>query len=494
MAFNINDGVYSILVKNPGGASNGGDDRWDCQFRHRGLSITYGHKYRLTYSIYATNAGHAYAKLGDVTNDDAEYWHNNGNKLNMEYKAGMTQSELKEALMSAPTANGKETTSNQNDWDVKYYEGWDKWKTDEIPAKKWTTYAWEFYIDKEFMNNIQSHPDGKNSVEWTFHFGGDGKYTSFICFKQGTIVKFDNLALIDMDSDENDYVPEETPEKTGLTVNQLGYFPALEKKATIIVEQGASPVSWEVTGPENLSGTASATIYDEGAWEYAQTIDFSAIKTPGEYTLTAGGKSVKFTVGNDVYGNLLRDSLNYYYLNRSGIDIEEQYIQNGGQNESKSALARKAGHKPDEAYITDEWIMLYTERANSEIASRYAANGTKDVTGGWYDAGDYGKYVVNGGVSMWTLANAYERNPEKFAVGADFINIPESSNNTPDILDELKWEADFFMKMTRDDGMVYHKMHDYKWTALGVMPYDTSEDEKSQTTVFPTRIIKPDYK
>ncbi len=494
MAFNINDGVYSILIKNPGGASNGGDDRWDCQFRHRGLSITYGHKYRLTYSVYATNAGHAYAKLGDVTNDDAEYWHNNGNKLNMEYKAGIGQDELEQALRNATTVNGQQTTSNQHDgagWDVKYYEGWDKWKTEDIPAKTWTTYAWEFYIDQSYMENIQTKPEGKSSVEWTFHFGGDGQYTPQACFPAGTIIKFDNLALIDMDGDSDNYQPEAEVAKTGLTVNQLGYFPSLEKRATIVVEQGAAPVSWEVTGPENLSGTASATMYDEGAWEYAQIIDFSAIKTPGEYTLTAGGKSVKFTVGNDIYGNLLGDALNYYYLNRSGIDIEEQYIQNAGQNASKAALARKAGHKPDEAYITDEWIMLYTERSNAEIKQRYASNGTKDVSGGWYDAGDYGKYVVNGGVSMWTLANAYERNPEKFAEGASFINIPESGNGTPDILDELKWEADFFIKMTRDDGMVYHKMHDYKWTALGVMPYDTSEDEKTQTTVFPTRIIKP---
>ena len=146
MAFNINDGVYSILIKNPGGASNGGDDRWDCQFRHRGMTITYGHKYRLTYSVYATNSGKMYAKMGDITNDNAEYWHNNGNKLSMTYEADMTQDELASALKAA---SGKETTNNQNDWDVKYYEGWDKWKEDTIPAKKWTTYAWEFYIDKE---------------------------------------------------------------------------------------------------------------------------------------------------------------------------------------------------------------------------------------------------------------------------------------------------------------------------------------------------------
>ena len=485
MAFEINNGVYAIEIKNPGGQSNGGDDRWDCQFRHRGMSVTFGHKYRLTYSVYATNAGKMYAKLGDVTNDDCEYWHNNGNKLSMEYKEGMTQSELETALKGA---SGNETGADQQTWDVKYYEGWDAWKKDEIPAKKWTTYAWEFYIDDKLMENLNGNvPDGKGTVEWTFHFGGDGKYTPSVCFKEGTILKFDNLMMIDMDGDENDYKAEEKPAPTGLVVNQLGYFPKLEKKATIVVKEGAAPVKWEVSGPETLSGTASATMKDEGAWEYCQVIDMSALTTPGEYTLTADGKSVKFKVGEDIYGDLLGDSLNYFYLNRSGIEIEDKYIQNGGKNESKSALARKAGHKPDEAYVTDEWVFLYKERTNTEMQGKYSKK--IDVTGGWYDAGDYGKYVVNGGVSMWTLANAYERNPEKFKEGAKFINIPESGNGTPDILDEIKWEADFFVKMTRDDGFVYHKMHDYKWTALGVMPYLDPDTDENVT--FPTRIIKP---
>ena len=57
MAFSIANGVYSILIKNPGGASNGGDDRWDCQFRHRGLTLSYGNTYRLCYAIYTTDNG-----------------------------------------------------------------------------------------------------------------------------------------------------------------------------------------------------------------------------------------------------------------------------------------------------------------------------------------------------------------------------------------------------------------------------------------------------
>lgn len=485
MAFSISNGVYSIQIKNPGGASNGGDDRWDCQFRHRGMSITYGNKYRLCYAVYATNSGHMYGKMGDINLDDAEYWHNNGNKLSMEYKEGMSMSELETALKNA---SGKETTAEQSQWDVPYYQGWNSWKEDTIPAKQWKMYAYEFIIDKTYMQNVAGkEPEGKGTVEWTFHFGGDGEYTQQPCFPENTILKFDNLMLIDMTSDTNDFKPEATAEKTGLVLNQLGFFPNLEKKATLQVEEGAAPVAWEVSGPEKLSGTASATTFEEAAGEFCQVIDFSAIKTPGEYTLTAGGKSVKFTVGNDIYGDLLADSLNYFYLNRSGIDIEEKYIQNAGQNASKAALARKAGHKPDEAYVTDEWVFIYTEKTNAEVAGRYSKK--IDVSGGWYDAGDYGKYVVNGGVSMWTLANAYERNPEKFKDGASFINIPETGNGTPDILDELKWEADFFINMTREDGMVYHKIHDYKWTALGVMPYLDADTDENVT--FPTRIVKP---
>ncbi|MCR4644570.1 MAG: glycoside hydrolase family 9 protein [Oscillospiraceae bacterium] len=486
MAFNINDGVYSILIKNPGGASNGGDDRWDCQFRHRGMSIKYGNTYRITYSVYATNSGKLYPKIGDITNDNAEYWHGNGNKLGLEYKEDMSMDELASALKSATPS--KTIDSNQSQWDVPYYEGWNSWKNIEIPAKKWTTFSYEFIIDDSYMENVKQEgttPTGEGTVEWTFHFGGDGQFTDKAMFPEGTILKFDNMMLMDMSGDSNDYKAEEKPEKKGLMLNQLGFYPKTIKQATI---ETTSAVDWKITGPETLSGTSSTPKKDSGSWESAAVIDFSELKTPGKYTLTAGGKSVDFEIKEDLYGDLLRDSFNYYYLNRSGIAIEDSYIANGGKNKSKSALTRDAGHPKDMAYVTDEWVFLYEERTNTEIKGRYSKQ--IDCTGGWYDAGDYGKYVVNGGVSMWTLANAYERNPEKFAEGkATTQKLPETGNGTPDILDELKWEADFFINMTRDDGFVYHKMHDYKWTALGVMPY--LEEDADEDVTMPTRIVKP---
>ena len=78
-----------------------------------------------------------------------------------------------------------------------------------------------------------------------------------------------------------------------------------------------------------------------------------------------------------------------------------------------------------------------------------------DVTGGWYDAGDHGKYVVNGGIAAWTMMNQYERAPAR-GTGGDFadgkMNIPEKKNKVPDMLDEARWEMEFMLKMQVPDG------------------------------------------
>ena len=78
---------------------------------------------------------------------------------------------------------------------------------------------------------------------------------------------------------------------------------------------------------------------------------------------------------------------------------------------------------------------------------------------------------------------------DKFGDNSTVMSIPEAGNGTPDILDECKVELDFFLEMMRDDGMVYHKAHDYKWTGLAVAPYDKNEGDKENKA--PMRIVKP---
>ncbi len=502
MSFDIDKstGTYKLTIVNPGGQSNGGVDRWDCQFRHRGLTIKEGHTYRFTYSIKASNAGKMYAKIGNMVNDDQELWHGNGKLLTMPALGNDASNE--DVVTALKTA--KESGS-----DVKYYEGWNTWKNNQIPANQWVTVAYEFkYIGDQNEGISSDHwekfpvaEDGTKSVygtaELAFHLGGDGQFTPGGCFPAGTEIEFDNIALIDVDDPTEDYQIAEKYERNSILVNQLGYVKGLNKKATLVVEKGDdTPKEFKVvdsTGKAVYTGKSTPKGADEASGDYVHILDFSDLNTAGKgYHVECGtAKSYDFAIDaattggtNSIYNGLLRDSLNYFYLNRSGIDIESKYITSG----DKTMLSRGAGHATVDkaAYIQDKWIDIYESAAQAKTGK------TMDVTGGWYDAGDYGKYVVNGGISVWTLQNLYERNAingtnkNKFADGT--MSIPENGNKYPDLLDETRYELDFMLKMQREDGMVYHKAQDQKWTGLAVRPDDETMYTDDGGYV---RIVKP---
>jgi endoglucanase len=457
MDFSIDGGTYNITIVNPGGVSNGGEDRWDCQFRHRNLTLVSGHTYRMTYSVWASNSGWMYAKLGDMTNDDAELWHSNGNMLDMTYKEGASQEEI-ESELKAAQQNGQFGDYNQ-------------WQGVNISGNTWNTFAYEFTLGASGERATSADGTG----EWTFHFGGDGQYTPSVCFPAGTELKFDNLALIDMTDDSNDYIHEAEWQRAEVLTNQVGYFPKMGKKATLL-STSKKPVKFDVkdsSGKSVYSGKSEVFGADKDSGDSVHILDFSDCKDEGVFTIETedGATSREFSIGvREQYSAMLYDALNYFYQNRSGIPIEAQYITSG----EPEKLARAAGHSPDMATVEQTW--------------GYTGSGTQDVTGGWYDAGDHGKYVVNGGISLWLMQNEYERalahgTEDAYADGS--MNLPENNNGYPDLLDEARYEMEWMLKMIVQDGdckdMVYHKIHDTKWTALATAPAD---DDKE-------RILKP---
>ena len=417
MEFEISDGVYRITIVNPGGASNGGEDRWDCQFRHRGLTIESGKHYTVSFDITASKDCTYYTKIGDLAEPFAEDWH------------GEPDDSQHEAY----------------------------WNVQPLTANKTVTVNGSFTATRTA------------EVEWAFHIGGD-------TVPAGTVFTFDNMSLICTDSDTYDYVKPETWNRAGILTNQVNYFPQLEKKATLLSDQTSS-VSFSLldeSGKTVFTGDSSVLGEDADSGDSVHVLDFSKFQEPGTYTLEADGqKSRSFSIGGTAYySGMLYDALNYFYQNRSGIAIESQFITSG----DSTSLARAAGHSNDTARITTDWDDL-----NSN-------GGTQDVTGGWYDAGDHGKYVVNGGISLWMMQNQYERAKQKGDTSAyedGAMSIPENNNGYPDLLDEARWEMEWMLKMIVQDGeyadMAYHKVHDIKWTALGMTPADDTLE----------RILKP---
>ena len=418
MEFELVDGAYQITIINPGGVSNGGEDRWDCQFRHRGLTIVSGHQYQVEYSITASNAGKYYTKIGNY-DGDVEIWHN--------------------------MSNGYDLDST--------------WDCLTIGANETKNVSLTFTASQSM-----------EVAEWSFHLGGDGQYTDGVCFPAGTVITFDNMSLVDLTSDENDYVEEEQWVRSDVLTNQLGYFSNMAKKATLLSESksGIEFYLKDEDGSTVYTGTSEPFGYDKDSGDNVHILDFSDFTEAGTYYIETkdGAKSRTFDVDNSTsYSAMLYDSLNYFYQNRSAIEIESDYITSG----DSSALSRDAGHTSDVAEIYQTWD--YT-----------GSSGTQDVTGGWYDAGDHGKYVVNGGISLWTMQNQYEMalftgTEDCYADGT--MNIPENNNGYPDLLDEARWEMEWMIKMMVADGdykdMVYHKVNDENWTALGMEPKDDEE-------------------
>lgn len=293
-------------------------------------------------------------------------------------------------------------------------------------------------------------------VEFAFHLGGQmikGPGPIDVCF--------DDIILSDPQ-----FTPQPPPPALVLPkvrVNQVGYLPKFEKVATV-VSDSKQPLDYKLLdaqGKPVSQGKTQVVGPDAASGDSVHLVDFSAFTTPGKgYVLEVGTeKSDPFAIDVALYHKLKHDALKYFYLNRSGTPIDKAYTPS-------PELARPAGHPKDAAPCTKDAGCDYT----------------LDVTGGWYDAGDYGKYIVNGGIAVWTLLNWYERTKHLSGDLSDWGDIkgfiPESQNKVSDVLDEARWELEFFLKMQVPEGkpnagMVHHKIHDVEWTALGLAPHES---------------------
>ncbi|ATY32111.1 glycoside hydrolase family 9 protein [Sphingomonas psychrotolerans] len=285
------------------------------------------------------------------------------------------------------------------------------------------------------------------------------------------------------------------PPPLPIHLNQIGFEPGDAK--TAIVEGGSAPLEWvlvHANGREVKRGRAKVYGPDAASGAEVQRIDFSEVRTPGEgYRLVvAGSRSDPFAIREGVYAPLARDALAFFYHQRAGVPIEARLVG--------AAWARPAGHPREVA----KCFAGRDERGIEWPGCGYAL----DVTGGWYDAGDHGKYVVNGGIALWTLLNAYARRPLAFADGS--LKLPEAGNRVSDLLDEARFEMAFLLKMQIADGvrarvpagpprpakagkpawetepsdfaeidaggMAHQKVADRNWTKLPTPPQDDPEE------------------
>ena len=225
-----------------------------------------------------------------------------------------------------------------------------------------------------------------------------------------------------------------------IKINQVGFYPAEDKIAlitTTVSENNFFIVSMS-TNKTVFRGHLGEVMHSKNSSTITRVADFSALKTPGTYQLVIKGlgKSYPFKIRSSVLESVVKASLKGFYFQRTGMPLEEKYAGKWARNE---------GH-------SDTIVFIHP----SAISTNRKEGMSISTPGGWYDAGDYNKYIVNSGITMGTLFDAYEDMPVYFKNLN--TSIPESDNTIPDILDEALYNLRWMLTMQDPgDGGVYHK-------------------------------------
>ncbi len=230
-----------------------------------------------------------------------------------------------------------------------------------------------------------------------------------------------------------------------IKVDQVGY-PTKAAKIVIVSASGQTfavkRAGDQVTVFQGKLGAAAA---DANSGDTIEAADFSEFQQPGRYYLEVPGvgSSWPFSIGPDVFARTYYLAMRAFYGQRCGtaVDLGPEF----------------PGYKHPACHL------------KGAFDASSGKSGPRDNVGGWHDAGDYGRYVVNSGFSTGTLLWAWELFGRRLAPIK--LNIPETGNGTPDILNEARWNLEWMLKMQDADGGVWHKQTSAHFPGF-IMPQD----------------------
>lgn len=274
------------------------------------------------------------------------------------------------------------------------------------------------------------------------------------------------------------------PLSEAIRLNQIGFYPSATKLA-VVVGEASGP--FQVTTPDLakvvFTGTLGESRQNPISGKTTRTADFSTFTKTGTYVVVIPGigHSYPFEIRSNVHRDVAIGAIKGFYYQRTAIDLPAQFA---------GKWARPAGHP-------DTHVLIHPSAASASRPAGTVISSPK----GWYDAGDYNKYIVNSGITMGTLLSLCEDFPDY--VKSLNTNIPESTNRVPDVLDEALWNLRWMLTMQDPaDGGVYHKLTNARFDGM-IMP-DKAEKEryvvqKSITATLDfaavmaqaTRVLKP---
>lgn len=227
--------------------------------------------------------------------------------------------------------------------------------------------------------------------------------------------------------------------KYKIRLNQVGFYPNAPKVAIILADHKTGFSLQTAAGKDVFSGELKRSLKPGLNGKFDMIADFSQFNKPGKYVLhvTGIGESYPFVISKSVHKAVADASIKAYYFMRVSIPLKEKYA---------GKWARAEGHPDDK-------VLIHGSAANQDRPEGTVISSPR----GWYDAGDYNKYIVNSGISTYTLLSLYEDFPDYMRTVT--LNIPETGNGIPDLLNESLWNIRWMLTMQDpNDGGAYHKL------------------------------------
>ena len=239
---------------------------------------------------------------------------------------------------------------------------------------------------------------------------------------------------------------------------QLGYAPTANKTFLIAFSEIVSfaAVQFKILDKSSncvFEGDAEKIGHCDYTGEYLYKGDFSAVTAPGQYRIVLKDFDVSSSlleISSEWIARQAQANIKSFYYQRSGVELPAKYA---------GEWARSAAHLDDAI----------------EFHPTMNRTGVWNAHGGWYDAGDYGKYIVNGGVSVATLMVACELRKNSAFVGGPHFR--ETFEQPTSLLDEVRFELEFFLRMQDEDGGVFFKVTPYRWDGF-VTPSESDASQK----------------
>ena len=240
-----------------------------------------------------------------------------------------------------------------------------------------------------------------------------------------------------------------------LKYNQVGYFTS-GPKLVLLDDQYEEILIKDLDGKLVLRVFADSAKFWEPSGDTVRRADFSWLNSKGTFLLEIPGCDVRYqiTVSDKPYDEVVRAAIKAFYYNRTAIPLEEKYA---------GYWYRQAGHPDTVVYV------------HASAATEQRPEGTVISSPlGWYDAGDYNKYVVNSAITTYTLLKALKDYREYFDTLG--VNIPESGSGLPDLLSETLFNLRWVLTMQDPfDGGVYHKLTSKQFDDF-IMPHESLSD------------------